>query len=139
MVRSKVDIPDDELIIIHASDPSALTSRSLEGQSPFLLNLSASYENYQHGTIVSLYYTLFGDRLMSVTEGATPDIFEKSRNDLDLTISQDLPSNLRLKITVKNLLKSDVRHIQSFKDHIYDYISYSRSRTIGIGVSYVID
>ncbi len=139
LVRSKVDIPDDELIIIHASDPSALTSRSLEGQSPFLLNLSASYENYQHGTIVSLYYTLFGDRLMSVTEGATPDIFEKSRNDLDLTISQDLPSNLRLKITVKNLLKSDVRHIQSFKDHIYDYISYSRSRTIGIGVSYVID
>jgi len=139
LVRSEVDIPEDELIIIHASNPTAKTSRSLEGQSPFLVNLNVSYENYQLGTVIGLYYTIFGDRLMSVTNGATPDVFEKARNDLDLTISQDLPANLRLKITAKNLLKSDVRQIQTFKERIYDYISYSRSRTIGIGISYVLD
>ena len=139
LVRSHVDIPEEEMIIIRASDPNASSSRSLEGQSPFLLNLSASYENYKLGTIVGVYYTIFGDRLLSVTEGATPDVFEKARSDLDVTISQDLPANLRLKITAKNLLGSDVRQIQTFKNRIYDYISYSRSRTIGIGISYVID
>ena len=139
LVRSHVDIPEDELIIIRASDPNAGDSRSLEGQSPFLLNLSTSYENYRSGTVIGIYYTIFGDRLSSVTEGATPDVFEKARNDLDVTISQDLPVNLRLKITAKNLLGSDVRQIQTFKDRIYDYISYSRSQTIGIGISYVID
>ena len=139
LVRSQVDIPEKEMVIIRASDPNASTTRSLEGQSPFLLNLSANYENYNRGTVIGIYYTVFGDRLLSVTEGATPDVFEKARNDLDVTISQDLPMNLRLKITAKNLLKSDVRQIQTFKDKIYDYISYSRSRTIGIGISYVID
>ena len=139
LVRSQVDIPEDELIIIRASNPNASSSRSLEGQSPFLLNLSTSYENYKKGTVVGVYYTIFGDRLLSVTEGATPDVFEQSRNDLDVTISQDLPANLRLKVTAKNLLKSDVRQIQTFKDRTYDYIAYSRSRTIGIGISYVID
>ncbi|MCY4159790.1 MAG: TonB-dependent receptor [Bacteroidetes bacterium] len=139
LVRSQVDIPEEEMVIIRASAPNASSSRSLEGQSPFLLNLSTSYENYTSGTVIGLYYTVFGDRLLSVTEGATPDVFEKARNDLDVTISQDLPANLRLKISAKNLLKSDVRQIQTFKDRVYDYISYSRSRTIGIGISYIID
>ncbi|MCY3486935.1 MAG: TonB-dependent receptor, partial [Bacteroidetes bacterium] len=139
LVRSQVDIPEDEMIIIRASDPNASNSRSLEGQSPFLLNLSTSYENYKLGTIIGVYYTVFGDRLLSVTEGATPDVFEKARSDLDVTITQDLPANLRLKITAKNLLGSDVRQIQTFKNRTYDYISYSRSRTLGIGISYVID
>lgn len=139
LVRSQVDIPEDEMIIIRASDPNASGSRSLEGQSPFLLNLSSSYGNYKVGTVVGVYYTVFGDRLLSVTEGATPDVFEKARSDLDVTITQDLPANLRLKITAKNLLGSDVRQIQTFKNRTYDYISYSRSRTIGIGISYVID
>ncbi len=138
LVRSKVDIPHDEMIIIRASDPNASNSRSLEGQSPFLLNLSSSYENHKIGTVVGIYYTVFGDRLLSVTDGATPDVFEKSRSDLDVTITQDLPANLRLKITAKNLLEADVRQIQTFKNRIYDYISYSRSRTLGIGISYVI-
>jgi len=139
LVRSQVDIPEEEMVIIRVSDPNASKSRSLEGQSPFLLNLNTSYENYTLGTVIGIYYTVFGDRLLSVTEGATPDVFEKARNDLDITISQDLPANLRLKISAKNLLKSDLRQIQTFKNRVYDYISYSRSRTIGIGISYVID
>ena len=139
LVRSEVDIPEEEMVIIRASDPNASTTRSLEGQSPFLLNLSTSYENYNLGTVIGIYYTVFGDRLLSVTEGATPDVFEKARGDLDVTISQDLPANLRLKFTAKNLLGADMRQIQTFKGRIYDYSSYSRSRTIGLGISYVID
>ncbi|MCY3614183.1 MAG: TonB-dependent receptor, partial [Bacteroidetes bacterium] len=139
LVRSEVDIPEEEMVIIRASDPNAGTTRSLEGQSPFLLNLSASYENYSLGTVIGIYYTVFGDRLLSVTEGATPDVFEKSRSDLDVTISQDLPANLRLKLTAKNLLGADVRQIQTFKGRIYDYSSYSRSRMIGLGITYIID
>jgi len=139
IVRSEVDIPEEEMILIRASDPNARSSRSLEGQSPFLFNLNASYENYSSGTTIAIYYTIFGDRLLSVTEGATPDVFEKARSDLDITVSQDLPANLRLKVSAKNLLGSDVRRIQTFKSRVYDYISYSRSRTLGIGISYILD
>lgn len=139
LVRSLVDIPEEELVIIRASDPGANTTRSLEGQSPYLLNLNAGYENYFTGTTLSLYYTVFGDRLLAVTQGATPDVFEQARGDLDATFTQDLPSNFRIKLSAKNILGSDIRQIQSFKGRTYDYLSYSRGRVFSVGVSYVID
>ena len=139
VVRSIVDIPEEEMIIILASDPSASTTRNLEGQSPYLLNLNAGYENYFSGTTASIYYTLFGDRLVTVTQGATPDVFEKARGDLTATFTQRLPGNLQVKFTAKNLLGAKFRQIQTFKDREYDYISYSRGRIFSVGFSYVID
>ncbi|MBO6574533.1 MAG: TonB-dependent receptor [Rhodothermales bacterium] len=139
LVNSHVDIPEEELVIIRASDASAEETRQLEGQSPVLANLSLNYENYETGTVVGLYYNVFGDRLATVTEGATPDVYEKSRADLDLTFSKNLPRNLRLKLGAKNLLGADHRRIQTFKDVEYDYMSYSRSRTLSLGLTYQID
>ena len=139
LVRSVANIPDEELVIIKASDPDASTIRPLEGQSPFLFNFNAAYENYHSGSTVNVYYTVFGDRLLAVTQGATPDVFEKARGDLDVTITQDLSANFSLKITAKNLLGADTRQIQTFKGHTYDYLSYSRSRLFSLGLSYIIN
>ncbi|MDE2730133.1 MAG: outer membrane beta-barrel protein [Bacteroidota bacterium] len=139
MVQSVVDIPEEELIIIRASDPGATTTRSLEGQSPYLLNLNASYENFRTGTTLGVYYTVFGDRLLAVTQGATPDVFEKARRDLDVTFTQDLPINFRVKLSAKNLLGTSVRQIQTFKGQNYDYLSFSRGRIFSVGITYVID
>ena len=139
VVRSVVDIPEEELVIIRVSDPGAATTRSLEGQSPYLLNLNAGYENFHSGTSLGVYYTLFGDRLLAVTQGATPDVFEKARGDLDATFTQDLPMNFRVKLSARNLLGSNVRQIQTFKGQIYDYLSYSRGRIFSVGLSYVIE
>ena len=139
LVRSIVDIPQEELIIIRASDPLADDTRTLEGQSPYLLNLNAGYENPESGTTVGIFYTIFGDRLLAVTQGATPDVFEKARGDLDVTITQALPANFRIKLTAKNLLGSDFRQIQTFKNVDYDYIFYSRPRSVSLGLSYILD
>ncbi|MEM1097009.1 MAG: TonB-dependent receptor [Bacteroidota bacterium] len=139
LIDSQVDIPEEEMVIIRASDPDAEDTRQLEGQSPFLLNLNAGYENYETGTVVSLYYNIFGDRLSVVTEGATPDVFEEGYADLDLTISQRYKSNWRLKVTAKNLLGTDARQIQTFKDTEYTYFGFTRARTLSVGLSYVID
>ena len=139
LVRSTVDIPEEEMIIIRASDPSASPTRPLEGQSPFLLNLSAGYENHDLRTTVSVFYTVFGDRLVAVTQGATPDVFEKGRGDLSATFSQHLPGNLRLKLIAKNLLGADFRQTQTFKGREYDYVYYSQGRILSVGLSYLIN
>ncbi|GAB5521435.1 MAG: TonB-dependent receptor [Rhodothermales bacterium] len=139
LIQSEVDIPEEEMVIIRAADPDAEGTRQLEGQSPFLVNLNAGYENYETGTAISLYYNIFGDRLAVVTQGATPDVFEKGYADLDLTISQRYKNHWRLKITAKNLLGTNSQQIQTFKDTEYTYFGYTRSRTISVGLSYVID
>lgn len=138
-VRSEVDIPQEEMTIILAADPTADNTRQLVGQSPYLLNLSAVYENIESGTAIGLYYTIFGERLLAVTEGATPDVFENARADMDLTISRKISREFRMKVTAKNLLGTDMRQTQTFKGTEYDYLSYSRSRTISLGLTYEIN
>ncbi len=139
LVQSEVDIPEEEMTLILASDPGADNTRQLVGQSPYLLNLNAVYENIETGTAVGLYYTVFGDRLLAVTEGATPDVFEEARADLDLTISRKVSPDFRMKLSAKNLLGTDMRQIQSFKGTDYEYLSYSRSRTFSLGLTYEIN
>jgi TonB-dependent receptor len=139
LVQSYVDIPQEEMELILSSDPSADDTRALVGQSPYLLNLNAVYENVETGTAIGLYYTVFGDRLLAVTEGATPDVFEEARADLDLTISRKVSRDFRMKIAAKNLLGTDMRQIQTFKGQDYEYLSHSRSRTFSLGLTYEIN
>lgn len=139
LVDSRVDIPQEEMNIILVSHPGASDTRQLVGQSPFLVNLNAVYENLESGTAIGLYYTVFGDRLLAVTEGATPDVFEQARADLDFTFSKKVSSGFRMKVGAKNLLGTDVKQVQSFKGTDYEYLSYSRSRTLSIGLTYEIN
>ncbi len=139
LVQSQVDIPQEEMVIILASDRDADDTRQLVGQSPYIVNLNAVYENIETGTAIGLYYTVFGDRLLAVTEGATPDVFEEARADLDLTVSRKVSRDFRMKLSAKNLLGTDMRQIQSFKGTDYEYLSHSRSRTFSLGLTYEIN
>ena len=139
LVQSTVDIPEEEMALILASDPDADASRQLVGQSPYLVNLNAVYENLETGTAIGLYYTIFGNRLLAVNEGATPDVYEEARADLDLTISRKVSRDFRMKLSAKNLLGTDMRQVQSFKGTDYEYLSYSRSRTFSLGLTYDIN
>ncbi|HMB89381.1 MAG TPA: TonB-dependent receptor [Rhodothermales bacterium] len=139
LVQSEVDIPQEELDVIREADPDASTSRSLQGQSPYLLNLDVSYDNYETGTVVGLYYNIFGDRLSTVSEGAAPDIFERSRATLDLVMSQRLLGSVNLKFSAKNLLDDPVLFSQEFKEQEFSYSNYRYGRTLSLGITYALD
>jgi outer membrane receptor protein involved in Fe transport len=78
--------------------------RPLQGQSPYVANLGVGYENASHGTRVDLAYNTFGRRIEEVGTGGAGDIYEEAFHRLDLTLSQPLPRNLRLKLAGTNLL-----------------------------------
>lgn len=139
LVQSVVDIPVEEYRLILASHSAAGDTRPLEGQSPFLLNLSLGYENAASGTAMGLYYNVFGRRLLAVTHGAAPDVYEKPRADLDLTFSQYLLQGFRLKAAAKNILGARVEQVQTFKGTEYTYFSHDRARTFSLGVTYEIN
>lgn len=136
LVRSQVRIPEEEMVVIRSADPDAGNTRSLDGQSPYLFNFDLTYEQPDASTVVSLIYNIFGDRLVTVSEGASPDIFERSRATLDVVASHSLRSGVRLKLSAKNLLDSDHTTSQRFKDQEYVYALYRTGRTISLGVSY---
>src|SRR5690606_4092205 len=106
-VQSVVDIPEGELYLTRLNDAEASDKRTLQGQSPFVLNTDFTYDNARIGFSGNLNYNLFGDRLQTVALGAAPDIFERSVGTLDFVARQRLLRGVDLSISVKNILDPD--------------------------------
>ena len=139
LIHSEVDIPSDELeTLILPFDKNAKTARPLFGQSPFLMNLELSYINIESGTTASIFYNYFGRRLSEVTLGVTPDVYEQSRETIDLTLSQQIGLGFKLKFSAKNILDSKVKKSIEFKDKKFIYHEYSMGRNFSLGLSFSI-
>ena len=128
---SEVDILESERE--RRLDPTE-TTRRLQGQSPYVLNLDLGYET--ETTSVSLLYNLFGSRLNFVSIGLTPDVYEQARGTLDLVARQELMGSLSAKLSAKNLTGAEYRLVQSLGGEDFVTESYARGRSISLGVSY---
>lgn len=139
LIRSRVNISEGELTVTRAVDPSAPATRSLQGQSPYLLNLSLAYDNAATGTSASAFFHVFGDRLAEVSLGGTPDVFERSRPMLDVSVSQKAFDRWTVSAGARNLLNS-----RSLLSHHYKGQEFVRSEhmigmSLSLGLSYSID
>ena len=138
LIRSQVDIAPSELAIIRALDPGAAETRKLQGQSPYVVNIDAMYDNTDTGTLVSVHYNVFGERLSEVSTGGTPNAFEQPAGMLDITGSQRLWDRVTLKFSAKNLLDPDIKKVHTFNDEEFIRSLYKRGRTFSLGFSYGI-
>ena len=102
-------------------------TRLMQGQSPYLINLSAMYTLPSTGTNVNVLFNRFGRRMDAVGFLAS-DIYEEPRELVDLALTQPLPWSVELKLTVKNLTNS---HRTLTRDGIlYDQTSTGRTFSI---------
>lgn len=138
LVRSQVDIAPSELAVIRALDPNAADTRELQGQSPYVVNIDAMYDNTDTGTLVSVHYNVFGQRLSEVSTGGTPNAFEQPAGMLDITGSQRLWDRVTLKFSAKNLLDPDIKKVHPFNNEEFIRSLYKRGRTYSVGFSYGI-
>jgi len=136
LIDSKVNIPADELTVIRQNDPNAESTRHLQGQSPYLLNIDFGYDNQISGTYVSLFYNVFGDRLAEVSIGGTPDVFERSRPVLDFTASQNVFTNFNIKLSIKNILNSPYKLTHEFKGSEFIRTEYKSGTSFSFGIGY---
>lgn len=138
LVYSEVNIPENELLLIRQLDPNAGTTRPLQGQSPYIINLEMGYYNPALGSDISLHYNVFGERLSEVSLGGTPNVFEQSRPLLDVIYTQPVWSGLSLKLSGKNLLDTSYRTIHEYKGEKYVRQLYKLGREFSVGLSYQI-
>ncbi|CAN0512110.1 unnamed protein product, partial [Scytosiphon promiscuus] len=136
LVQSEVDIPEAELIQIRETQENPETTRSLTGQSPYLVNVDLSYFNDENGLSSNLSYNVFGDRLSRVSQGSAPDIFERSYSQLNFNINKPLGKHFVLSFSANNLLDPEVTYSQIFKGNEYIYNQYRNGRTFSFGVKY---
>ncbi|MCP9292156.1 MULTISPECIES: TonB-dependent receptor [Gracilimonas] len=138
LVRSYVDIPELELLVIRNAKPDAEDTRELQGQSPFLFNFDLGYSNPDIEFNSSVSYNYFGDRLGIISEGATPDIYERGYGSLNFTANKTIADHFELSFKVGNILDPYIIQSQSFNGDEYFYQRYKRGRTFSLGIKYKI-
>lgn len=136
LVHSQVDISEEQLRIIRETRPDASKERQFQGQSPFLLNVTLTYDNFDKGFTSSLYYNVFGERLAVVSIGGTPDVYEQPAHLVNFTSSYKIAKHMRLSFKVKNILDSKLEKTQAFNGQNYIYGAYNRGREFSLGLKY---
>jgi hypothetical protein len=126
-VQSNVTIPRPTGVQVQTS-----TSRTLQGQAPYIVNAVLDYTNPELGT-VRLFYNSVGQTLTDSGTNGLPDIFLNPRNDLDATILVPLArfgSPLTLKISAENLMGQD--KIWSQEGRVQRRIDLGEKVTVGL-------
>lgn len=135
LTHSEVARTEEVLQAIRAYQDDPSTTRPLQGQSPYLLNLNAGYENSEAGTSVNVFLNRYGDRLQTVSRNGV-DIYEQGRSTLDITMSQRMLRGVQAKVSVKNVLGSEEIVSQTFKGTEYVNNRRPLGRTVSVGFSY---
>jgi outer membrane receptor protein involved in Fe transport len=124
LVKSEIDIEPG--VGVQTSD-----SRALQGQSPYVVNLTLGYDNADKGLQGNLLYNVFGRRISEVGAQGLPDVFEQPRNQVDFNLKKKRGA-FSYKFSAKNLLDSKVLYKQAegvFREH-------QAGRSLSFGVSY---
>ncbi|WP_233992780.1 TonB-dependent receptor [Salinibacter altiplanensis] len=135
LIESEISRTERALDALRAFQENPSDTRPLQGQSPFLVNLNAGYQNPNSGTSVNVFVHRFGDRLQTVTRNGV-DLYEQGRSMLDVNASQRLLRGVTVKASVENVLDSEEVVSQSFRGNEFVNDRRPLGRTISVGVSY---
>ena len=135
LTQSSIQRTDGVLQRLRGFKDNPDETRQLQGQSPYIVNLNAGYDNPDSGTSINVFFNRFGDRLDTVA-GNGVDIFERARSTLDINASQRVLNSVTLKASVKNVLNTDTVISQEFKGREFVNDRIPVGRTVSVGVSY---
>ena len=124
LISSQVVLPD---VGIQTS-----SERPLQGQCPYIVNVSIGYEAPNWGISSAVAYNIFGRRLSEVGNHGVPDVYEQPRGQLDVSFSRVVADYFKISFSAKNLLDPDVH----FKQGEAPYVRYKLGRAFSFGVSY---
>jgi hypothetical protein len=99
----------------------SISSRPLQGQSPYIINFALSYVGDSSGLSSTLSLNRIGRRLAIAGSNILPEFFDKERTVIDFQIAKNfLNDKLELKFNARDLLAQD----------IITYLDFDKSRTL---------
>ncbi len=125
LISSQVVLPED--IGIQTS-----SERPLQGQCPYIVNISVGFEDPNWGISSAVAYNIFGRRLSEVGNHGVPDVYEQPRGQLDATFSRTVANHFKFSVSAKNLLNPYVH----YKIGEATYLEYKLGRSFSFGISY---
>ncbi len=133
-IKSHIKVGEKEIELARSEDPNFEDTRSMQGQSPYIVNVDLSYSN--NSTTVSLMYNVFGERMTEVALASIPDVYEQPFHSLNFTASQKIIGKFKLSFKASNILDESVRKTQTLSGVEYTESEYRYGRSYSIGTSY---
>jgi outer membrane receptor protein involved in Fe transport len=107
IIKSAADVTG-----INGANPE--TSRTMQGQSPYVFNAGLQYVNKINGLMVSTNFNRAGNRIAFASSENRSAIWEKGRNFLDMQIAKSFFNNkFELKFNIQNILAEDLIFYQN--------------------------
>lgn len=134
--RTEFDIRKDN----KRTEETVSKFRSMQGQSPYIINGSLNFYNDRFNANVS--YNVQGEKLAIVGSGIVPDVFEDPFNSLNLKVSYKFgkENKSKLSFSAKNLLNDNFEQFfESFKAENQIYRSYGKGQLFSLSYSYKIN
>ena len=133
-IESEQVVDAEEVRIARTVDPEYSATRPFNGQSNYVINANLSYADTERGWDAIVAYNYFDDRLQSIASIGAPDVFERGRAQLDLSLSKKI-NNFKVSLRARNLLNPAYEAFSTF-DREYIFQSYERGREFSLGISY---
>lgn len=87
--------------------------RSLQGQSPYLLNAGLFYDDAKRGIQANVLYNVIGKRIFVIGDDQiSANIYEMPRNVIDMSVTKTLSKRMDLRVSIQDLLNQKFRLIQ---------------------------
>ncbi len=109
IIRSNIDLSNQIA--------TTVTSRPLQGQSPYVLNAGLQYSNEKRGWDVALNVNRIGRRLAYVSVEKAYLIWENPRTVLDFSVSKRINKYLQVRGTIGDLLAQNLVFYRDFNDN----------------------
>ncbi len=122
---------------------SEVTSRSLQGQSPYIINAGLMYTSAKNDLSFNLLYNRIGERISEVGYQGYPDIYERGRDIIDFQMSKRLmKSKAELRLNLSDILNQNIIFYQNMNaKKTYqpgtDFLMNSAQTGRGISLSFI--
>ncbi len=113
--------------------------RQMQGQAPYIINLSINYKNKDIGLETGLYYNVQGETLSIVSMNLNPDIYTIPFHSLNFNLNKTINSKFSIAIAIDNLLnQKKIMKTSSFNAESEIFKSYNPGSTLKFKISYKI-
>jgi len=105
VMQSRIQLDGSRASITRADRP-------MVGQSPYVINTGLTYTGRQSGVSATLLFNRVGRRIQDAGEAPLPDVYEESRNVMDLSLRFPILERVGLKVDARNLLDAPYKFTQ---------------------------
>jgi hypothetical protein len=94
-------------IVDKSTDLRAQEDRAMQGQSPYIVNLGATYANPKTGLGITVVMNRIGRRIHQVGNSSYLSIYENPRTQLDLQVSKRILEKAEIKVSASDILNQE--------------------------------